>query len=50
MNENIDDGSLAFLKIKREDGTKHFKVNEITQAQLANAINLLKKYSYDSKL
>ena len=20
MNENIDDGSLAFLKIKREDG------------------------------
>lgn len=36
MNENIDDGSLAFLKIKREDGTKHFKVNEITQAQLAN--------------
>ncbi len=41
MNENIDDGSLAFLKIKREDGTKHFKVN---------AINLLKKYSYDSKI
>ena len=70
MNENIDDGSLAFLKIKREDGTKHFtrKVRKLKKKRVdenqfkqktsgwygwckhANAINLLKKYSYDSKL
>lgn len=36
MNENIDDGSLSFLNIKEQDGVKHFRVNDITQAQLAN--------------
>lgn len=33
---NCDDGSLAYLNIKRENGNKHFRVNEIAQAQLAN--------------
>ena len=39
MNENIDDGSLAFLNIKEQDGVKH-----------SDSINLINKYSYGSIL